>query len=303
LRDWIGRRFRPIDLPPGRFHGFTMPPPARPYSLSAFERYQDCPFKFFAADVLGLKEGPEDESTPSPRARGRFIHEVFEHFFEAWDSRVGGAITTERLDQARALLEEVAEPLLARLTEADAALERTRLLGSAISTGSFDVVVGHEAARPAEVQQRWLEHRFEGEFGLGFEDRRVALRGVADRVDLLRGNRLRLIDYKSGGAPNPSRALQVPIYALCAQETLQARDGKPWAIDEAAYLALSAKRPHVPVVAAGGDGGEALESARRRLRTILDGIAGGQFPPRPHDRMICDYCAYPAVCRKDYVDG
>ena len=301
-RDWTDRRFRPIDLPPGRFHGFTMPPPARPYSLSAFERYQDCPFKFFAADVLGLKEGPEDESTPSPRARGRFIHEVFERFFEAWDSRVGGAITTERLDQARALLEEVAEPLLARLTEADAALERTRLLGSAISTGSFDVVAGHEAARPAEVQQRWLEHRFEGEFGLGFEDRRVALRGVADRVDLLRGNRLRLIDYKSGGAPNTSRALQVPIYALCAQETLQARDGRPWAIDEAAYLALSAKRPYVPVVAAGGDKGEGLEAARRRLRTILDGIAGGQFPPRPHDRIICDYCAYPAVCRKDYVD-
>jgi RecB family exonuclease len=301
-RDWADRRFRPIDLPPGMFHGFTMSPRARPYSLSAFERYQDCPFKFFAADVLGLKEGPEDESTPSPRARGRFIHEVFERFFEAWDSRVGGAITTERLDQARALLEEVAEPLLARLTDADAALERTRLLGSAISTGSFDVVVSHEAARPAEVQERWLEHRFEGEFGLGFEDRRVALRGVADRVDLLRGNRLRLIDYKSGGAPNPSRALQVPIYALCAQETLQDRDGRPWAIDEAAYLALSAKRPHVPVVAAGGDRGEALEAARRRLRTILDGIAGGQFPPRPHDRMICDFCAYPAVCRKDYVD-
>jgi RecB family exonuclease len=125
---------------------------------------------------------------------------------------------------------------------------------------------------------------------------------VADRVDLLRGNRLRVIDYKSGGAPNPARALQVPIYALCAQETLQDRDGRPWAIDEAAYLALSAKRPHVPVVAAGGDRGEALEAARRRLRTILDGIAGGQFPPRPHDRMICDFCAYPAVCRKDYVD-
>jgi RecB family exonuclease len=125
---------------------------------------------------------------------------------------------------------------------------------------------------------------------------------VADRVDLLRGNRLRLIDYKSGGAPNPSRALQVPIYALCAQETLQARDGRPWAIDEAAYLAFGAKRSQVSVVAAGSDGREALEAARRRLLSILDGIARGQFPPRPHDRMICDYCAYPAVCRKDYVD-
>jgi ATP-dependent helicase/DNAse subunit B len=49
------------------------------------ERYQDCPFRFFASDVLKLEEAPEDESMLSPRARGRFIHEVFERFFEAWD--------------------------------------------------------------------------------------------------------------------------------------------------------------------------------------------------------------------------
>ena len=78
----------------------------------------------------------------SPRARGRFIHEVFQRFFEAWDSRGGGAITTERLDEARALMAEVAEPLLARLPEADAALERARLFGSAISTGSVEIVLG-----------------------------------------------------------------------------------------------------------------------------------------------------------------
>jgi RecB family exonuclease len=302
-RDWAGRRLARPSGASRRFHGFTEPPPPRPYSLSALERYQDCPFKFFAADVLGLEEAPEDESTLSPRARGRFIHEVFERFYQAWAAKGRGAITSGNLADARTLMEEVATPLLARLSDADAALERTRLFGSAISTGSVDIVFGHEASAPSEIEERWLEYRFEGEFGLGSPDgRRVALRGVTDRVDLLEGRRLRVIDYKSGSAPNPARALQVPIYALCVQERLQERDGVPWAVDEATYLAFSGKRAQAAVVRPGDtDAAETLAAARVRLLDLLDGVSHGRFPPQPQDPILCDFCAYSAVCRKDYV--
>ena len=34
---------------------------------------------------------------------------------------------------------------------------------------------------------------------------------------------------------------------------------------------------------------------------VLDGIGAGAFPPRPHDEMICRWCAYSTVCRKDYI--
>jgi RecB family exonuclease len=301
-RAWLPRRVRVAEIPLARFRGFTGPPAARPLSLSALERYQDCPFKFFAADVLRLEEVPEDESTMSPRARGRFIHEVFQRFYEAWDRRGGGTITSERVDDARALMAEVAEPLLARLPEADAALERARLFGSAISSGSLDIVLGHEASAPADVRERWLEYRLEGEFALGSpQGRTVALRGVADRIDLLADNRLRVVDYKTGSAPNPSRALQVAIYALCVQERLRARDGGEWPVAEAVYLAFSGKKSQADVVRAGDDPTEALEEARTRLLRIVDGVAGGQFPPQPQDEILCDFCAYAAVCRKDYV--
>ncbi len=302
-REWLPRRRRVAELPILSFRGFTSPPAPRPYSLSALERYQDCPFKFFAADVLRLEEVPEDESTMSPRARGRFIHEVFQRFFEEWQSRGGGAITTERIDEARALMSEVAEPLLARLPDADAALERARLFGSAISTGSVEIVFGHEAAAPMDVRERWLEYRLEGEFALGAPDgRKVALKGVADRIDLLADNRLRIVDYKSGSAPNPSRALQAAIYALCAQERLRERDGQAWPVAEAIYLAFSGKRSQAPVVKAGDpDSEEALESARTRLLRIVDRVGQGEFPPQPTDEILCDFCAYSAVCRKDYV--
>ena len=38
-----------------------------------------------------------------------------------------------------------------------------------------------------------------------------------------------------------------------------------------------------------------------RLLDIVDGIERGEFPPRPYEPRICSYCAYPSVCRKDYV--
>jgi RecB family exonuclease len=281
--------------------GMTTGHDAMAHSLSALERYQDCPFKFFAADVMRLEEPPEDQPTLSPRARGRFVHEVFQRFFDAWDARGLGTIDVDHIDEARALFEEVAGPVLARFSDAEAQLERARLFGSAISVGVVDVVLGLEASRPTPVRERWLEYRLEGEFSLGAaEGPRVSLKGVADRIDLMDGNRLRVIDYKSGYPPNPKRALQAPIYALCAQERLEQRDGRPWSIDEAAYVAFAGKRPLVAVVRAGGDP-DVLASARSRVIALIDGITRGEFPARPYELRICGYCAYPSVCRKDYV--
>jgi ATP-dependent helicase/nuclease subunit B len=302
-RVWAERRVQRLAAARSAKAGWTSAHRAPAYSLSALERYQDCPFKFFASDVLRLEEVPEDESTLSPRARGRFIHDVFQRFFEAWDARGAGAITADSLDDARGLMAEIAEPLLARLPAADAALERARLFGSAISTGNVDVVFEREVSCDARVLARRLEHRLEGEFSLGDPDgRRVPLKGVADRIDVLEGNRLRVIDYKTGSAPNPRRALQVPIYALSAQEREASGSGQPWTIDEAAYIAFTGKRSYVPVIKPGSAADAVLDAARERLHAAIDGIERGEFPARPHDPIICTWCAFVSVCRKDYVD-
>jgi RecB family exonuclease len=277
----------------------------RPYSLSALERYQDCGFKFFAADVLKLEESPEDQSSLTPRRRGQMLHEILQRFFAEWDRLGEGPLSAETLDRAQAVFVSVAEPILATLPESEAMLERTRLFGSAISVGIADVVLTSEVVRADPADERWLEYRLEGEFSLGARDgAAVSLRGVADRIDLLPGRRLRVIDYKSGAVPAVTRALQAPVYALCAQERLTARDGKPWTIDEASYVALSGRRSIVPVVDArdsDAEKGRALADARARLLAVVDGISAGAFAPRPYDTMICRSCAFSAVCRKDYA--
>lgn len=305
-RAWASLRLASRGQHEARFRGATDGHQARVYSLTSLERYLECPFKFFAADVLRAEEPPDDQSAPSPRARGRFIHDVLQRFFEAWDRAGGGPITIDTLDRARQIAIQVAEPLLEALGEADAALERARLFGTAISTGLIDIVLAQEAERPAEqVVERWLEHRFDGAFAIGPDGAPVGLNGVADRVDLLPGRRLRVIDYKSGREPEVKRALQVPVYALCAQESLLKRDRQPWTVDEAAYVALGgAKRTLVPVVDAsdGADESErTLAEARARLHEVLDGIARGEFPARPHEEYRCRYCAYSSICRKDYI--
>jgi RecB family exonuclease len=304
IREWAGHRAA-VRAGGGAVSGLTDPYAVRPYSLSALERYQDCPFKFFAADILRLEEEPEDQSTLTPRRRGQLLHEILLRFFLAWDEQRAGAMTPDNVDRAAELFAAIAEPMLATLPESEAALERTRLFGSAISVGVAEVVLGLEAVRSDDVRGRRLEHRFEGSFALGRTDAPpVLLRGVTDRIDLLPGRRLRVIDYKSGAVPEVSRALQVPIYALCAQEELTARDGAPWTIADAAYVSLAGRRAMVPVVQATdspADRESTLQGARERLDGVLAGMRDGYCAPRPHDTMICRSCAFSTVCRKDYV--
>jgi PD-(D/E)XK nuclease superfamily protein len=83
---------------------------------------------------------------------------------------------------------------------------------------------------------------------------------------------------------------------------LRERDGQPWPVAEAIYLAFSGKRSQAPVVKTGDpDSEQALEGARTRLLRIVDRVGQGEFPPQPNDEILCDFCAYSAVCRKDYV--
>ena len=229
-REWAGLRLARTAAADARYHGAAGPRGARPLSVSAIETYLSCPFKFFAQRVLRLEEEPDDEEVMDPKRQGRFVHAVFESFFAAWQARGHRAIAPGNLETARALFADVVERQLEALPEAEAALERTRLLGSPVAAGLGEVVFRMEAERPVQVRERLLEFRLDGEFVFEGPDgpRRIALRGVADRIDLLEDGTMRLIDYKLSSAPSRSRALQLPIYGLCAEQRLRAHPGGPW---------------------------------------------------------------------------
>jgi RecB family exonuclease len=284
------------------FHGAAGPRAETAWSVSALETYTTCPFKFFAQHILKLEEEPDDEEVMDPRRQGQFVHNVFESFFVEWQASGRRAITAANLDQARALFTDVVDRALTDLPEGEAGLERTRLLGSSAAAGLGEAVFRMEAERSVPVIERLLEHELRGSFTISTSagSREVQLRGKADRVDLLDDGTFRLIDYKLGWPPDRNRALQLPIYSVCAEQRLAGRHGRRWSMGEAMYLAFKGPKRVVPLFAA-GNRDEVLEKAQQRLIDTIDAISRGDFPPTPDDVYRCETCSFAAVCRKDYV--
>jgi RecB family exonuclease len=291
----------PTDAP--EFHGFVGPPETRPWSISALETYLQCPFKFFARHLLRLEEEPDDGDVMDPREQGRFVHAVFEAFYRAWRESGHLAVTPQNLEDARRTFAFVAEQALQQLPESEGALERTRLLGSAAAVGLGETVLRLEADRPAPVVERLIEHRLQGNFTIRTSSgpREVALACKADRLDLLDDGTFRLLDYKLGWPPNRARALQLPVYAVCAEQRLADDRGRRWTLGEAAYVAFKGPRRVVPLFTSTAERGRVLAAAEQRLSDTLDSIARGDFPPRPDDVFRCETCSAAAICRKDYV--
>jgi RecB family exonuclease len=120
-------------------------------------------------------------------------------------------------------------------------------------------------------------------------------------MDLLADGTFRLIDYKLGWPPDRARALQLPIYAVCAEQRLAGHRGRSWQLSEAVYLAFKGPRRVVPLFTSDAGRAETLARAQQRLADAVDAIERGEFPPSPDDVFRCDACTFQSVCRKDYV--
>ncbi len=300
--EWLTLRAARTAAEGARFHGMAGARDAGVYAVSRLERYLECPFKYFAAHVLQLPEERAEVSGLTPQERGQLVHEVFEQFFARWQAEGKGSITTATIAGALEMFAGVAEACLERLPESDRAIERTHLLGSAAAPGLAERAFTSEVEQGGDVIERLLEHELKGAFVFTTTagPRTVQLRAKADRIDLLADGTLRLVDYKLGKAPKPGRALQLPVYGLCAEQSLAGRHGRTWTLGQAGYVAFREKNAFV---ALGGSGAlaDALAAGQERLVQAIDGIERGEFPPNPDEPFLCRWCGFASVCRKDYV--
>jgi len=302
-REWLSLRMSRTPGSATAYHGTTGCRQPIAYSVSSLERYLECPFKYFASHVLKLPEERADEWGLTPQERGQFVHTVFETFFRDWQASGHGAITTANLPQAVALFQRIAERQLEKLPESDRALERTHLLGSAAAPGLAERAFAFEIEQGGDVIERLLEHELEGdfEFRAASGARSVRLRAKADRIDLMADGTIRIVDYKLSKAPKPSRALQLPVYGICAEQALEGRHQRSWKLGRAGYVAFKEKNAFVSLHGSSSTLGEALAAGQERLLAAVDGIERGEFPPDPEEPFLCTRCAYSTVCRKDYV--
>jgi hypothetical protein len=125
------------------------------------------------------------------------------------------------------------------------------------------------------------------------------LRGYIDRVDRRPDGKLRIIDYKAGSTPISVRELtnghrlQLPLYALAAQEALGApvASGFYWHIASAKPSSLRLEKY------AGGVTG-AIDTAVGYALEIAAAVRAGQFAPAPPDEGCPRFCPAAAFCER-----
>jgi RecB family exonuclease len=305
---WLAvRRARP-PLTASAYGGIVRPQTPRSYSVSAVERYVDCPFKYFAAHVIRLDEERAETTGMTPIERGTLLHGLFERFYKAWQDEGQGAITEDTLPVALERFTAIVDDALGKLSAADRELERTRLLGSIVGRGVAERVFELEADAGGDVRERRLEQPLTGTFTFprGFAPpQAIAIRGVADRIDVLDDGSLRIVDYKLGRMPDLKTSVQIAVYAHCARQAIEAEDGRSHPVSSAAYLAFGDDRQVAGPV--GGDkrapAAIAVETLAQRFAIAVADIEAGRFPARPRDPKSCAWCAYAGVCRKEYAAG
>jgi RecB family exonuclease len=300
--EWLLLRQAEEAMRETRARGAAGPQAVDTFAVSHIERYLECPFKYFAAHVLRLDDEREEETGMTVIERGQFLHDLLMEFFKRWQAAGRGAIAADNTAEALALFRSLAEERLVTLSPLDRALEEGRLLGSAAAAGLAERLFAFELERDVPIVERLLEHRLEGEytFKAGERERRIGIRAQADRIDLLADGTLRIIDYKLNRAPKLSRALQLPIYGVCATQHLEGHAGRSWRVGEAGYVAFGEREVFRPLAAA-GEMATALAQGQQRLLDAVEGIERGEFPVRPDEPYLCTYCSYAGVCRKDYV--
>src|SRR5207253_780144 len=87
--------------------------------------------------------------------------------------------------------------------------------------------------------------------------------------------------------PEGDRALQLPIYGLCAQQALDGRHGRAWTVSRAGYIAFKEKTPFTELP----NPLKALADGQAILLAVVDAIERGEFPVRPDEPFLCTWCA------------
>ena len=298
---WVAARVQHAGRSDSSFHGMVGPRRPTTYAVKALDDYLECPFKFFANHVLRLGDEPADEQRADPQRRGLFLHGVLKAFFRVWQDEGHLAITVSTFDRAVTRFHRIAEAELSTLPVLDRAVMRSWILGSAAAASLAERLLLWEVGRPAELIERKLEIRLDADYVLTGDGgcRTVKLRGVADRVDLFSNGTFRVVDYKANRAPDRKRTLQLPLYARCLEQELTRRDGRQWRAMDVAYAAFGEPRLHRPLSRT--EIGNRLAADERRAVVVVDAIEHGEYPVRPAELFGCNFCAYPTVCRKNYV--
>ena len=237
--------------------------------------FKTCPLLYRFRSIDRLPERPTAD-----QARGTLVHAVLEALFDA----PAGERTLDRAaslvaPQWQRLVED--EPELATIFADPPLSPEDFLAGAAELLQGYFAVEDPNRLEPAD-REAYVEAEVDG---------RLVIRGIIDRLDISPAGELRVVDYKTGGAPREAfeaRAMfQLKFYALVLWRT---RGVVPRVL-RLMYLRDQEICDFTPDA-------EDLERFERTLLALWEAIerATAERDFRPKPSKLCDWCAHHALC-------
>ena len=283
----------------------------RPFSLSALQRFAECPYQFFLAAVFRL--APLEEPAPlqrlDPLTRGSLFHQIQAEFFRALEKNGLLPITDRRVDAARKML-DWAIGTVSKQAYDDLAPAIDRVWHDELASIARDLRGWLEGL--VRDSRQWRPERFEFSFGLPGDlnrdprsvpdpahvDGRFFIRGSIDLIERrLDGRALRVTDHKTGKNRTSlatmvegGRVLQPILYGMA----LEAVTGETVEEGRLSYCtSVGAFSVHSISLD---------EVSRRRALEVLEvidrAIEQGTLAARPADGA-CSRCDFLSVCGSD----
>jgi len=283
---------------------FARFPPDHVWSSSRLETYQSCPFHFYTSSVLNLKKIDPPKEGLDARQLGNIYHHILENLYTSCGEN-------NTLDELLEKLPGIAQDVF------DAAPSREGFRETAWWNQTRKEILENVERSVIVLETLDSSFRFylaEQKFGIGDQPElhivlsnkngeSYNMRGFIDRIDKNQSGELRIIDYKTSGsygfnnqAVREGKKLQLPIYALAAQQALglgTVREGFYFHVRSAtpSPLKLSSYRDY------GSRGpSTAMERSIRNGWNAVQSIQAGKFQPKAPDFGCPEYCPAGGFC-------
>jgi len=280
------------------------------FSPTSLEKYGDCPFKYFAWEILGLDQ-LEVEDEVSVLDLGIFYHKLLKTYFELIAQEKGGRVDLRDMTD---------EELLYKLNEVLKACDfDNEFKGLSTGIGELVRIRVFEETLPQFIlaeARRIREWNDRGFFPAHFEERLefnigdLKINGVVDRVDVGAMGAL-VIDYKLRSSYGRDfftyKSLQLPLYLI----GFEGKGIRPFG----GYYRFVEKPDEVRGKYADGkvDISDLLESSKIQVEMYANLMKEGFFAPviekkepgfekveielRKDDHGSCKWCGFRDLCR------
>jgi ATP-dependent helicase/DNAse subunit B len=284
----------------------------KPFSVTAFNMYGECPYKFFLARVLNLSP-PDEEGEYTALARGTVLHKILELFFKNHREGFEPTKLDEYTNEINVLTDEIMEisgvresflhPLLFEIEKEE------------IANNIINYLIWH-MAQEGDFKPVFFELGFGYKKGFFLEFAPdILLSGKIDRIDEDSEGRFVVFDYKTGFTPDIKQVeegtnLQLPLYIMASEQLLK----KP--VVGGAFISMRkgsvdnilVRDRNLPFVSKRRKKGilsqeeweDLMETVKTTIRAYADNIREARFPMEPKKcpktDMYGSFCDFTGIC-------